>query len=204
MRPAKAKAGSSSDLLNAIVQLRRAMIRDNVHYEADYYTTPMSPHDSKVQKLYLMTIGPPGRRDDDRPVAKKVLTAYVGGSRQSTVSRVQEHNRPGSDRADPRTKHGAGHWVMCMIIYVPQTLRQYESSRILRDYWRTAHGGGKIRCGIMLHRYLGLHCTVTDEALDAVRQQMPKVALPDTDVYDFKPEGVENVNQKLVVSNKMV
>ena len=193
---------NSTLLMDEITRARRQMIQDGAKYEREYYTTPLRPEDRSMMKLYLMTIGPPGQRDPERRVALKVLTARVGVSREPTDERVQTHNRPGSGHSDPLTKHGAGHWVLCMVLYMPATLRRYCSSKVLRNYWRTAHGGGKLRCGIMLHKYLGLHCTVTDEALAAVRQQAPKVVLPDNDPYDFKPEGVENVNQNLVVSNK--
>ena len=194
---------TSTDLMDATIGIRRSMIRDRVRYEPGYYTSRLDPHDSKHKKLYLMTIGRPGRRNTDLPVARKVLTARVGLSSQSSFERVQEHNRPGDQHVDPLTKHGAGHWVLCMALYVPKTLERYTSTKVLRDFWRTAHGGGKIRCGIMLHRYLGLHCTVTEEAMDAARQQAPKVVLPEPEYYEFKPEGVENANQNLVISNKL-
>jgi hypothetical protein len=198
---------NSALLMHTITKAREQMKKAGVKYEPEYYTTPLDPEDRTLMKLYLTNIGAPGIPSASRParsVAPKVLTARVGGSCKSTIERVHRHNQLGAHHCDPRTKHGAGRWVLCMVLYIPQTLRRYCSSKVLKHYWSTTHGGGKLRCGIMLHKYLGLHCTVMSVALPAVRQQMPKVVLPDTDVYDFRPEGVENVNQSLTVSNKIV
>ena len=190
---------SSALLMDEIVRARRQMINDGVTYEPEYYTRRLEPDETEFMKMYLMTIGRPGKKERQRVKTKKVLTAFVGLSRRPTPERVQEHNRMGTDHVDIRTKHGAGQWLLCMVVYLPERLRSYISRKVLRDYWRTTHGPGKIRCGIMLHRYLGLHCSVLSEAESAVEVQIAKVVLPDTEEHDFRPEGVVDVNHDLVV-----
>lgn len=190
---------TSKQLHDRLAAGRRKLVESGVKYERDYYERPLSDQDDKLLKMYLMTVGPPGSTTPSSVMAvKKVLTAYVGLSRTPTYTRVHGHNNVGNRSADSRTRNGAGRWILCMILYIPNNLRTVVSSRLLKAYWEAGHGMGKFKRGLFLSRYFGLHCTITDDAAATV-------ALADfpspSDSYDlFKPANItHNANSTLLI-----
>jgi hypothetical protein len=182
-----------------MLEITRAIFVDNkIKYEKELYTTSLNPEDNKFLKMYLMTVGSP--TDSERPKRKKTLTAFVGASQTSTVRRVHEHNIMGAEHKNPRTKNGASMWKLCMILFVPQTLRDHLSSQIIHKYWDSAHGKGKINRGLFLHKFFGLPCYIPDDLREIILQQSEKFKMPLFKEYDFKPANVNSneSNKKLI------
>jgi len=188
---------NSESLMKILKEVRDEMIRDKVKYEDTYYTEPLTPRDGKLMKLYLMTIGLPGKNSDNQPVKKKVLTAYIGASTAPTLERVHSHNIIGATHRNPRTKLGASRWTLCMVLFIPKVLRSKVSSKIIKHYWEAAHGRGKIKRGLLLQHMFGLSCFVPPAAKDIVRGQMPASKLLSFDKCSFKAPGIINTNKAL-------
>lgn len=207
---------TSDDRLRQLVESKKAMLAAGVVYEDAYFTTPLVPDDEHFMKLYLMTIGPPSmmlrkrqersgthvQRGDGRLQPefdwKKVLTACIGMSRKASSSRVAYHNVIGAGHEDPRTKHGAGHWVLCMVIFLPDTLRDHVYWKDIRDYWSCFHGTGKINGGLAIARLFGLRCHVMPDAAECIGTQDAGSSASATEGL-FMPPGIVDVNAHLVV-----
>jgi len=187
------------DYYKIIETVRNYCISHGVKYERDFYNSLLTPEEDKFLKMYLMTVGLIS--ETDKPKRKKTLTAFVGASRTSTISRIHSHNLIGADHKNPRTKNGASMWKLCMVIFIPDTLRNYISSQVIHKYWDSAHGKGKINRGLFLARFLGLPCYIPDELKECVYVQNNKFKMPSFAEYDFKPSNVDmnQENKKLVI-----
>lgn len=191
------RKGNSEELLKILQEVRGEMVKDNAKYEDSYYTEKLTPDDDKLMKLYLMTIGVPGKASV-HPVKKKVLTAYIGASVAPTYNRIHVHNNIGITHRNPRTKTGASRWTLCMVLFIPRVLREKVSSKIIKRYWEAAHGRGKIKRGLLLQRMFGLVCYVPDDAKKVVSEQMPPAKLLTFDKYNFKtPTAANSINRPL-------
>ena len=187
------------------------MVKRGVTYEPELYTTPLTCEDTKFLKMYLITIGKPGSKrvdeavvedgDEDTPpkthAKKKTLTAYVGASHSPTSTRVHKHNNIGVAHRNPRTRNGASRWNLAIVLFIPRVLRDILSSKVIHKYWDAAHGAGKLKRGLFLHRYLGLPCLVQDIAKDAMAEQNKKLKMPPFVRHSFKPKNIVNVNKQL-------
>ena len=187
------------DYYKIIETVRNYCIQHRVKYEKDFYTSVLTPDENKFIKMYLMTVGLIS--ETDKPKRKKTLTAFVGASKTSTISRIHAHNLIGADHKNPRTRNGASMWKLCMIIFIPDTLRNYISSQVIHKYWDSAHGKGKINRGLFLSKFLGLPCYIPEELKECVYIQNNKFKMPAFVHYDFKPSNVEinQENKKLMV-----
>ena len=167
----------SNKMLENLMEKREQMIKQNFKYESEYHAETLSPNDEKFMKLYLMTIGVPGK-NENKHTHKKTLTAYVGSSKTSTETRVNKHNRPGPVYEDIRTRCGATQWVLCMVLFIPNKLRNIVSTKEVRKYWEAEHGHGKINRGLIIQKIFGLQLYVLPEIqpLIALRsRKMPKM-----------------------------
>lgn len=177
------------------------MKRNKVKYDARMYSDALTPESNDILKMYLMTVGPP-RSKNKKPdatfqIKKKTLTAYVGCSASSTYMRIIRHNVPGPTHTNKRTKNGAPRWTLCMVLYIPNELRNHISLKMVKHFWDTAHGSGKIKLGLFLHRQLGIPCYITDEAREAVTEQIQKLKATPTNRQLFKPATMSDVNNKM-------
>jgi len=186
-----------NDYFKMIELIRNQFVERKIKYERELYTSVLTPDEDKFLKMYLITVG--YINDKEKPKRKKTLTAFVGASRTSTLIRIHEHNLMGAEHKNPRTKNGASLWKLCMILYVPDTLRRHISSQVLHKYWDSAHGKGKINRGIFMSKYLGLPCYIPEELKESVFEQNEKFKSPSYKTYDFKPVNVEvnNSNKSL-------
>jgi len=187
------------EYLNMIDSVRNTMINNKVAYEHELYQSKLAPDDSRFLKMYLMTVGSVAAAADTSKTTKKrkTLTAYVGASKSSTLLRIHQHNNVGVKHKNPRTKTGASNWMLCMILFIPKTLRDHISSKVIHRYWDAAHGKGKINRGIFLHHYLGLPCYIPEELKETVDKQQEKFKMPSFIEYDFKPiDAVVNEENK--------
>jgi hypothetical protein len=113
------------------------------------------------------------------------------------AKRVHKHNSVGAAHSNPRTRSGATRWKLAIVLFIPRTLRDIISSKIIHKYWDAAHGAGKLKRGLFLHRYLGLPCMVLDIAREAMAEQEKKLKMPSFSRHSFKPKNIVNVNKSL-------
>lgn len=188
-------------LLSYITEKVAEMKKNRVQYDTSLYAAPLTPDNKDMLKMYLMTVGPPRSKkkqaDATFQVKKKTLTAYVGCSASSTYMRVIRHNITGAMHTNKRTKNGAPRWTLCMVLFIPNELRNHISINMVKYLWDTAHGSGKIKLGLFLHRQLGVPCYITDEARDAVTEQIQKIKTTPSNRQLFKPANVTDVNNKM-------
>jgi hypothetical protein len=155
----------SEPLRQELLNLRRKMIKTGVVYEAEYFSEPLTPHNSTLMKPYLITIGEPGDKDA-KPKKKKSVSAHVGASADTTYDRVNYHNNPTAEVKNPKTRDGCMRWVLCMTLYVPAMwhIAELSSTRAIRDYWGLAHGcDGKIKRGWEIANMFNLQYSIPDE-----------------------------------------
>ena len=182
---------TQSEFLEIIENTRNFMMENKVTYEPALYTSKLRPEETKFLKMYLMTVGSIANAEPAKNVKRrKTLGAYVGASRSSTVLRIHQHNNIGVKHKNPRTRTGASNWTLCMILFIPNTLREYVSSKVIHRYWDAAHGKGKINRGLFLQQFLGLPCFIPENLKDIVNKQKEKFKMPSFIEYDFKPERI--------------
>lgn len=187
----KDKKKNSQYWIKTIEEVRKYAITNGIRWEAEYYTSEMTPQDKKWMKMYLMTIGNPTVKNVNFPIRKKTLTAYIGSSYNSSLSRVLDHNKPGSSHEEPRTKNGATRWILCMVLFIPGNLRRLLSTKIMKKFWEAAHGCGKITRGLLLQRMFSLRMYISPDIESIMSMHRAKLdKISHVKEYDFAPAGV--------------
>jgi len=137
--------------------IRARMERTGVVYEPSYYTRDLCPSETGMCKLYFLNLGQPGSVP---PVdtGNNTSTTFVGVTRDSVYARLNTHNTPDSDHNCAETRHGAGHWVLCYVLFLPEHLATViVRPPVLRHFWAHAHSAaGKFKRGQKIQRLYGL------------------------------------------------
>lgn len=187
----KHKKKNSQYWIKTIEEARKYAIDNNIQWEPEYYAAELLPHDKKWMKMYLMTIGNPTVKNVSFPIRKKTLTAYIGSSCNSSVSRVLDHNKIGSSHEEPRTKNGATRWVLCMVLFIPTNLRRLLSTKVMKKFWEAAHGCGKITRGLLLQKMFSLRMYISPDIESIMSIHRAKLdKLNHIKEYNFAPVGV--------------
>lgn len=187
------------ELFQEIESIRAHMLKNSVTYEPELFTEKIEIDSQKHMKMYLMHAGSLDSKKKNTTAAttpahpkKKTATTYVGCSITSANLRVMQHNARLTNNR--RTEHNANQWSLCMVLFIPETLRSVISTKVLKKYWDTGHGCGKIRLGLVLHNLLELPCHVMSDAVNEVAIQSKKLKLQQIQ-HIFKPPNVLDINK---------
>lgn len=184
--------------VDSLEKIRNKLAEEKLKYEKEYYTRTLSQSDDRLMKIYLMTIGNQIENIEHHPIKDRVAKTVVGSTRSSVEIRLTDHNKIGKKHFDPRTKHGAPRWVLCMILFIPDMLRTHVSTKVFTKFLETAHATGKMQRIIHLQRLFDLACYVDPQFKSEVESQRTKVKLNSLKHHVFKPDDVENKNQDLL------